>query len=41
VLEISARSGSGVPEWLDWISGELASVRRGPGLVEKASGDTA
>ncbi len=41
VLEVSARSGSGVPEWLDWISGELARVRRGPGLVEKASGDTA
>ncbi|NNF41401.1 MAG: hydrogenase nickel incorporation protein HypB, partial [Woeseiaceae bacterium] len=27
VLSLSARSGSGLPEWLDWIRRELASVR--------------
>ncbi len=27
VLEVSAKSGEGIPEWLDWIRSELARVR--------------
>ncbi len=41
VLEVSARSGSGLPEWLDWIGGELARVRRGTDPAKKISGDAA
>lgn len=41
VLEISARSGAGVAEWVDWIRGELSSVRTPSEMAKKFSGDIA
>jgi len=41
VLEISARSGAGVAEWVDWIRGELSSVRTPSEMAKKVSGDIA
>ena len=41
VLEISARSGAGVVEWVDWIRGELSSVRNPSEMAKKVSGDVA
>jgi hydrogenase nickel incorporation protein HypB len=41
VMQISARSGVGVPEWLDWVRTELEGVRCEPELQKKASGDNA
>lgn len=41
VLEISARSGAGVVEWVDWIRGELSSVRTPSEMSKKVSGDIA
>jgi len=38
VLEISARSGAGVAEWVDWIRGELSSVRTPSEMAKKFSG---
>ena len=39
VLEISARSGAGVVEWVDWVRGELNNVRVPSGMAKKVSGD--
>jgi len=41
VLEISARSGAGVVEWVDWVRGELNNVRVPSGMAKKVSGDIA
>jgi len=41
VLEISARSGAGVVEWVDWVRGELNNVRIPSGMAKKVSGDIA
>ena len=41
VIEVSAKSGSGLPDWLDWIDGQLDQVRRDRETIRKASGDSA
>ena len=41
VLELSARSGAGVVEWVDWIRSELNNVRTPSGMPKKVSGDIA
>jgi hydrogenase nickel incorporation protein HypB len=39
VMELSAKSGSGVTQWTDWVQGELEKLRRQPHSAKKASGD--
>jgi len=41
VLEISARSGAGVVEWIDWIRGALNKVRSPLEMAKKVGGDIA
>ena len=41
VIEVSAKSGDGMPDWLDWVTGQLDQLRRGSEKIRKASGDSA
>lgn len=41
VLEISARSGAGIVEWVDWVRGELNNVRTPSEMAKQVSGDIA
>ena len=41
VMEVSAKSGIGVPEWLDWVRSELEAVRLETASHRKASGSSA
>lgn len=41
VLQISARSGAGVSDWLDWVSEELGKVRQGSEQSRMAGGESA
>jgi len=41
VMEVSAKTGAGLPEWLDWVRGELDAIRQSPDLRKKVGGDTA
>lgn len=41
VLEISARSGAGIVEWVDWVRGELNNVRTPSEMAKQVSGDVA
>ena len=41
VIEVSAKSGDGMPDWLGWVTGQLDQLRRGSEKTRKASGDSA
>lgn len=41
VIEISAKSGTGLPQWLAWVQGELETIGRQSAPARKASGDGA
>ncbi|MGI9233812.1 MAG: hydrogenase nickel incorporation protein HypB [Woeseiaceae bacterium] len=41
VLEVSARSGSGLDQWLAWLDAELTRVRASSGITRMAGGETA
>ena len=41
VMELSAKSGAGVPAWLNWVQDALDKVRRPAEFTSKASGDIA
>ncbi|MCP5090776.1 MAG: hydrogenase nickel incorporation protein HypB [Gammaproteobacteria bacterium] len=40
VIEVSARSGAGIAEWLDWVRNALLQVRQTSGAGRKVSGDS-
>ena len=40
VMEVSAKSGAGIVDWLDWIRNSLAQVRQASGTAGKACGDS-
>jgi len=39
VIEVSARSGAGIAEWLDWVRNALLQVRQTSGAARQVSGD--
>jgi len=41
VVEVSAKSGDGMPDWLDWVTAQLDQLRRASENTRKASGDSA
>ena len=40
VMEVSAKSGAGIDDWLDWIRNALAQVRQASVTAGKVSGDS-
>jgi len=40
VMEVSAKSGAGIDEWLDWVRNALLQVRQASGAARKVSGDS-
>jgi hydrogenase nickel incorporation protein HypB len=40
VIEVSARSGAGIAEWLDWVRNAILQVRQTSGAARKVSGDS-